>query len=82
MGKHFKRVIDKAITHCVVKDENMFALPELSDTWTLISKYSLKYTKNGGKIYIDFDEAVKKGVDPNNLKKLSGFKKMYGRGDF
>lgn len=82
MGKHFKAVIDKAISHCVVKDENMIALPEFSGTWTLISKNSLKYIKKDGKIYIDFDEAVKKGVDPNYLKKLSGFKKMYGRGDF
>ena len=79
MAKKTARVIDKAIKTC---DVNKISLPEISDTWNLISKFELRYEKNGGKIVIDADEAIKKGVSPEYLKRISGFTKMYGRGDF
>lgn len=79
MGKRTTKVLDKAIRTC---DVNKISLPEISDTWNLISKFKLQYEKNGGKIAIDADEAIKKGVSPEYLKRISGFTKMYGRGDF
>lgn len=79
MGKRTTKVLDKAIRTC---DANEIALPEISDTWNLTSKYNLKFRKQGGKVLIDVDEAVKKGVSPDYLKRLAGFTKMYGRGDF
>lgn len=79
MGKRTTKVLDKAIRTC---DVNKISLPEISDTWNLISKFKLQYEKSGGKIVIDADEAIKKGVSPEYLKRISGFTKMYGRGDF
>ena len=74
-----KPTIDKAIRNC---DEEKIILPEISDTWRLIDKYNLKYTKNARGIQIDVDEAVSKGINKEYIKKLSKMSKVYGRGDF
>ncbi len=71
--------IDKAIRNC---DAEKIILPEISDTWRLIDKYNIKYTKNAGGIQIDVDEAISKGVNKEYIKKLSRMSKLYGRGDF
>ena len=74
-----KTAIDKSIRNC---DSEKIILPEISDTWRLIDKYNIKYTKNAGGIQIDVDEAVSKGVNKEYIKKLSNMSKLYGRGDF
>lgn len=78
---YFKKVnsLDKAIRNC---DVQVIVLPEISDTWRLIDKYNIKYTKNAGGIQIDVDEAVSKGVNKEYIKKLSKMSKLHGRGDF
>lgn len=78
---YFKKVnsLDKAIRNC---DVQVIVLPEISDTWRIIDKYNIKYTKNAGGIQIDVDEAVSKGVNKEYIKKLSKMSKLYGRGDF
>lgn len=73
------KTLDKAIKAC---DSRKIALPEISDVWRLIDKYDLKYHKSGNKIIIDIDEAKSKGAKEDYIKKLSGFSKMYGKGDF
>lgn len=73
------KALDKAIRNC---DAEMIVLPEISDTWRLIDKYNIKYTKNAGGIQIDVDEAVSKGANKEYIKKLSNMSKLYGRGDF
>lgn len=75
----FKKTMDKAIKAC---DGNKIALPEITDTWTLIDRYNIKYTKSNGKIYIDIDEAKNKGVKEEYIRKLAGMSRMYGKGDF
>lgn len=57
--------LDKAIRNC---DSEKIILPEISDTWRLIDKYNIKYTKNAGGIQIDVDEAVSKGVNKEYIK--------------
>lgn len=73
------KCLDKAIRVC---DAEKIILPEISDTWRLIDKYNIKYTKNAAGIQIDVDEAVSKGVNKEYIKKLSNMSKLYGRGDF
>lgn len=75
----FKKTMDKAIKVC---DGKKIALPEIIDTWTLIDRYNIKYTKSNGKIYIDIDEAKSKGVKEDYIKKLSNMSRMFGKGDF
>lgn len=75
----FKKTMDKAIKAC---DGNKIALPEITDTWTLIDRYNIKYTKSNGKIYIDIDEAKNKGVKEEYIKRLSNMSRMFGKGDF
>ena len=74
-----KPTIDKAIRNC---DAEKIILPEIIDTWNLIDKYNIKYTKSAGGIQIDVDEAVSKGANKEYIKKLSKVSKLYGRGDF
>ena len=75
----FKKTMDKAIR---MLDGEKIALPEITDTWTLIDRYNIKYTKSNGKIYIDIDEAKSKGVKEEYIRKLAGMSRMYGKGDF
>lgn len=74
-----KTAIDKSIRNC---DAEKIILPEISDTWRLIDKYNIKYTKSAGGIQIDVDEAVSKGVNKEYIKKLSNMSRLYGKGDF
>ena len=74
-----RNVLDKAIRMC---DAEKIALPEISDTWRLIDKYNINYTKSNGKIYIDIDEAKNKGAKEEYIKRLSNMSRMYGKGDF
>ena len=71
--------LDKAIRFC---DSEKIALPEISDTWRLIDKYNINYTKSNGKIYIDIDEAKNKGAKEEYIMRLSKMSRMYGKGDF
>ena len=72
------KALDKALR---VLDE-IFYIPEISDSWRLIDKYGLNYKKSNGKIAISSEEAKSKGVNMDYIRKLSGMSKMYGRGDF
>ena len=72
------KALDKALK---VLDE-IFYIPEISDSWRLIDKYDLNYKKSNGKIAISSEEAKSKGVNMDYIRKLSGMSKMYGRGDF
>ena len=75
----FKKIMDKAIRSC---DGEKIALPEITDTWRLIDKYNINYTKSNGESYIDIDEAKKKGAKEEYIRRLSNMSRMYGKGDF
>lgn len=75
----FKKTMDKAIKAC---DGQKISLPEIADTWSLIDRYNIKYTKSNGRIYIDIDEAKNKGVKEEYIKRLSNMSRMFGKGDF
>lgn len=75
----FKKTMDKAIKAC---DGQKISLPEIADTWSLIDRYNIKYTKSNGRIYIDIDEAKNKGVKEEYIKRLSNMSRMFGKRDF